>query len=198
MSYGMELRRSAKRGANMTAVLTRTAKLISGIRREASHMAFFMDRFVNQDVMLADLNVLSANDHCRMAHARQYARQAATATAATLYARNDPSSPEFDVEFSAASAPDYKGAADWNRPRTRDTWYRFTRTCHETVLSHCVRPEAAPTHTVPAVVGSSERATCKDIRSGISASALMRRGLPQPSHGLHGLPHATAQHQHPR
>ena len=55
----------------MTAVLTRAGKLISGMHREASHTAFFKDRSVNQDVMLADLDILSAADHCRMAHARQ-------------------------------------------------------------------------------------------------------------------------------
>ena len=72
MSYGMELWRPSKRGANMTPVLVRAAKLISGIYRDTSHTAFFKDRSVNQDVMLADLDVLSADDHCRMAHARQY------------------------------------------------------------------------------------------------------------------------------
>ena len=70
MTYGMQLWRPAKRGANMTAVLTRAAKLISGIHREASYTAFFKDRSVNPDVMLADLDILSAADHCRMAHAR--------------------------------------------------------------------------------------------------------------------------------
>ena len=57
----------------MTAVLVRAAKLVSGIYRDASHTAIFKDRSVNQDVMLADLDVLSADDHCRMAHGRQYA-----------------------------------------------------------------------------------------------------------------------------
>ena len=77
----MELWRLAKRGANMTAALIRAAKHISGICRDASYTAFFMDRSVNQDVTLADLDVLSYDDHCRMAHARQYARQAAATTA---------------------------------------------------------------------------------------------------------------------
>ena len=54
------------------------------------HTAVFMGRSVNQAVMLADLDVLSADNYCRMAHARQYARQAAAATPAALYARNDP------------------------------------------------------------------------------------------------------------
>ena len=111
MSYGMELWRPSKRGDNMTAMLVRAAKLISGICRDASHTDFFMGCLVNQDVMLADLDVLSADDHCRMAHARQYARQTTAATAAALYARNDPCSPEFDVELFAAYAPDYMGAA---------------------------------------------------------------------------------------
>ena len=31
---------------------------------------FFMGRSVNQDVMLADIDVLLADDHCRMAHGR--------------------------------------------------------------------------------------------------------------------------------
>ena len=84
MSYGKELWRPSKRGANMTAVLVRAGKLISGICRDASHTAFFMGRSVNQDVMLADVDMLSADDHCHMAHARQYARHAAAATAAAL------------------------------------------------------------------------------------------------------------------
>ena len=46
-------------------------------------------------------------------------------------------------------------------------------------------------------MGGSERAMSKNIRSGISASALIRRGLRQPSHGLHGRPRATPQHQRP-
>ena len=133
-----------------------------------------------------------------MAHARQHARQTAAATAAALYARNDPCSPEFDIQLAAAYAPDYMGAAAWNGLHTRDGWYSFARTCHDTALSHCVQPKAALTHTVPVVVGGSERATCKDIRSGISASALVRRGLRQPTHGLHGRPRETAQHRRPR
>ena len=55
-------------------VLTRAAKLISGMHREASHTAFFKDCFVNHNVMLAELDILSAAHNCRMAHARQYAR----------------------------------------------------------------------------------------------------------------------------
>ena len=51
-------------------------------------------------------------------------------------------------------------------------------------------------HIDPLVVGGAERATCKDIRSGISAAALVRRGLGQPTHGLHDRPRETAQHMH--
>ena len=46
MTYGMELWRPAKNGANITAILTRAAKLVSGIHKEASHTAFFKDRSV--------------------------------------------------------------------------------------------------------------------------------------------------------
>ena len=97
MTYGMELWRPAKHGANMTAGLTRAAILISGIHGEASHTAFFKDRSVNQDVMLADVDILSAAGHCRMAHARQYARLATSAAAAPMYVHNDPCSPEFRI-----------------------------------------------------------------------------------------------------
>ena len=38
----------------------------------------------------------------------------------------------------------------------------------------------------------------KDIRNGISASALVRMGLRQPMHGLHGRPREMAQHRRPR
>ena len=79
--------RPSKRGANMTAVLVRAAKLISGIFRYASHTAFLLGRSVNQDVMLSDLDVLSADDHCRMAHARQYARRVAADRCCTIRAQ---------------------------------------------------------------------------------------------------------------
>ena len=163
-------------------------------------MAFFKDRSVNHDVMLADLDVLSADDHCRMAHARQYARQAEAATAAALYARNDPCSPEFDTKLSAAYAPDYMGSAVWNGLHTRDGWFSFARTCHDTALSHHVCPKAALTHTDTFVVGGAKRTTCKEIRRGISVAALVRRGLQlrQPTHGLHGRPRETSQHRRPR
>ena len=82
MTYGMKLWRPAKRGANMTVVLTRAKKPISAIHGETSQTALFKDRSVNQDVMLADLDILSPADHCRMAHARQHARQATSAAAA--------------------------------------------------------------------------------------------------------------------
>ena len=49
-------------------------------------MAFFKDSSVTQDVMLADLDILSPEDHCRVAHARQYARHAASVAAAAPYA----------------------------------------------------------------------------------------------------------------
>ena len=90
------------------------------------------------------------------------------------------------------------GAAAWNGLHTWDGWYSFTRTCHDTALSHCVCPQAALTHTDPRAVGGAERATCKDIRSGISVAALVRSGLRQRMHGLHGRPRETAQHRRPR
>ena len=37
------------------------------------------------------------------------------------------------------------------------------------------------------MVGEVANTTHKDVRIGTSASALMRRGLRQPSHGLHGI-----------
>lgn len=88
-------------------------------------------------------------------------------------------------------------AAVWNSHQTQDAWYRpclrSVKRCYRTV-----RPEAAPTQTAPVAVSGSERATCKDIRSGISAPALIRRVLRQPSHGPQGRPCATPQHQCPR
>ena len=129
-----------------------------------------------------------------------YARPAAAATAAALYARNDPCLPEFDAELSAAYAPDYMGAAVWNGLHTRDGWFTFARTCHNTAHSHRVCPdhEAALTHTDTFVVGGAKLAACKEIRSEISAAALVRRGLRQPTHRLHGRPRETAQHRRPR
>ena len=80
--------------------------------------------------MLADLNVLSADGHCRSAHARhwQYARKAAAAVAAAPHARNHPCVLVLDIELSAAVASDYIGASIWNGVRTQDAsftlpWY---------------------------------------------------------------------------
>ena len=144
LTYGMELWCPARNGANMTAVLTRAAKLISGIHREASHTAVFKDPSVSQDVMLADLevDVLSTDDHCRIAHTRQYARWAAPTAAAALHARNDTFSPKFDIAFPAAYAPDYMGAALLGGLHT---WHRYMCTCHETALSHYFRRSCTDT-----------------------------------------------------
>ena len=84
MSCGMGLYRPAKRVANMTEVLTPTAKLISETCRAVSHTVFFMDRSVNRDVMHDNLDTLSADGHCHMEHARQYAGQAAAANVAEM------------------------------------------------------------------------------------------------------------------
>ena len=146
--------------------------------------------------MLAD--VLPAADHCRTAHARQYARQAAAAAAAAPCARDDPCSPEFHVELSAACAPDYMGAAVRHGLHTRHTWCEHARTCHETALSHGVRSTSAPTRAALDMAGEVANTTCKNTGIRISASALVCRGLRQPSHGLHGRPRAPARHTHAR
>ena len=194
MTYGMELWRPAKNGANMTAVLTRAAKLISRIHSEASRTAFFKARSVNQDVMLADLDILSAADHCRMAHAHQYARQAASAAAAAAYVHNDPCWPEFRVALPAEYAPDYMGAAVWQGLHVRDAWCTYARTCHETAQSHGIRSASTPTRAAPDMRGAVADMTRKDIRIGISASALMCRGLRRQSNGLHGRSRAPARY----
>ena len=115
-----------------------------------------------------------------------------------IYVHNDPCSPEFRVELSAAYAPDYMGAPVWQGLRTRDTWCAYARTCHETAPSHGVRSAAAPTRAAPDMVDEVAHTTRKDIRIGISASALVCRGLRQPSHGLHGRPRAPARRTHVR
>ena len=195
-TYGMELWRPAKNGANMTAVLARAEKLISGIHREASHTAFCKDRSVNHDVMLAELDILSAADHCRMAHARQYARQAASAAAAAIYVHNDPCSPEFRIELSAAYAPDYMGATVWQGLHARDTWCVYARSCHETTLSHGVRSTSTPTRAAPDMVGEVAKTTRKDIGIEISASALVAAGACGSRHMgcMGGAAHKLAMH----
>ena len=90
------------------------------------------------------------------------------------------------------------GAATWNGLHTRDAWYSYTRPCREIALSLSVRPAATPTRTEEVRVGGSENATCKDIRSGMSASALTRRGLRQLSRRLHRQPRATVTAHPPR
>ena len=72
----------------------------------------------------------------------------------------------------------------------------YARTCHEMALSHGVRSTSAPTRTALDMAGEVANTTRKDIRIGISASALACRGLRQPSHGLHGRPRAPARHTH--
>ena len=158
-----------------------------------------MGRSVNQDVMLADLDVLSADDHCRMAHMPasmrgvQLPRPLLHCTRAMTCVRLSLTSHcLLHMHRITWELLLEKGL------HTRDGWYSFARTCHDTALSHCVHPEAALTQTDPVIVGGSERATCKDIRSGSSASAAVRRGLRQPTHELYGGPCETAQHRRRR
>ena len=98
--------------------------------------------------------------------------------------------PEFCVDLSAVYAPDYMGDAVWHGLHTWDTWCRYARTCHETAVPDGVRSTSATTRAAPIMVGEVANRTRKDIMFRISASALLCRGLRQPSHGLHGRPHA--------
>ena len=50
---------------------------------------------------------------------------------------------------------------------------------------HFVRPASAPTRAAPVTVGGAANTAGKDVRMGMSASALTRRGLRQPSHVLY-------------
>lgn len=121
----------AKRGANMTTVPTRGAKATIAVRRDASHTAFFVDRSVNRDVVLADLDILPADNHCRVAHARQYARQAAAATAAAAAPRVCTHTKTrvcqcLTLGFPAGYALEYIGDAAWNGLHARDAWHSCT------------------------------------------------------------------------
>ena len=71
-------------------------------------------------------------------------------------------------------------------------------TRHETALSHVVRSASARARTAPDMVGEVANTTRKDIMIGISASALVCRGLREPTHGLHGRPGEPARHTHAR
>ena len=71
-------------------------------------------------------------------------------------------------------------------------------TCHETAGSHGVRSTSATTRAAPDVVDEVANTTCKGIRIGISASALMCRGLRQTSHRRHERPGAPVRHTHAR
>lgn len=74
----------------------------------------FKGRCVNPDVMLAGLAIpLVMTTPVWHANVSRYARQAAAAASAVPYARNDPSSPEFYIEVSAACELDFMGAATW-------------------------------------------------------------------------------------
>ena len=66
--------------------------------------------------------------------------------------------------------------------------------CHETALSHGVRSASTLTRAAPDMVGAVANMTRKDIRMGISVSALVCRRLRRPSHGLHGRPPAPARY----
>ena len=88
------------------------------------------------------------------------------------------------------------GAAVWHGLHTRDTWCMYARTCHETALLHGIHSTSATTRAAADMVGEVANSTHKDIKIGISASALVCRGLRQPSHGLHGRPGGPARHTH--
>ena len=76
----------------------------------------------------------------------------------------------------------------------RNAWCTYAPMCHETALSHGVRSASTPTRAAPDMVVAVANMTRKDVRIGISASALVCRGLRRPSHGLHGRPRAPARY----
>ena len=61
-------------------------------------------------------------------------------------------------------------------------------------LSHGDRSSSKPTRAAPVRTGEVASTTCKDIRIGISASALVDTGSRQPSRGMHGRARAQTHH----
>ena len=86
------------------------------------------------------------------------------------------------------------GAAVWQGLHVRDAWCTYARPCHETALSHGVGSASTPTRAAPDMGGAVANMARKDIRIGISASALVCRGLQRPSHGLRGRSRAPARY----
>lgn len=88
--------------------------------------------------MLTALNLLPADDYCRVAqgcHARPDALPAAAADTAVLHASNGTCAPAFDTDLPAAYAPKLPRAAVGRGLHARDTRRRVAQTCYETAIA---------------------------------------------------------------
>ena len=156
MSYRMGRWRPAKNSAKMRAARNQAANLISG-----SH-----------NVMLADLDISSADAYCHMAHARQLqcAWQAAAAATTALCARSAPHSPVFDFELQLHMRSPCDGLHGipelrsfcllWpaSKLQLRDTWCRHASMCHMQIIIMYVMHEIASTMRPPRCCADTWRA----------------------------------------
>ena len=200
MLYAMELWRPERRCASMDAVIERAAKLISGIRADASCTAFSRDRSINRAVMFTDLDLLSAHEYCRIAHARQYVRASAGADRASTLQRHDPCVGEYECELPAATSPDFMGAATLLGLGPRDKWLLHAQSSHDTARRQLLQHEQTPRPGGPRSrpLDPQSRMSSKDIREGLSWLALSDRGLVRPTQGLHGRRRCARLHKRSR
>ena len=144
MLCAMELWRPERRCTSMDAVIEHAAKLISGIRPDASCTAFSRDRSINRAVMFTDLDLLTAHEYCRIAHASwQYVRASAGADRASTLQRHDPCVGEYECELPAATSPDL-GAATLLGLGPRDKWLLHAQSSHDTARRQLLQHEQTP------------------------------------------------------
>ena len=89
------------------------------------------------------------------------------------------------------------GCAGLRVTRSQLHWLLYVLFCTLGVPGVC-SPTSTPTSAAQDMVREVANTTRKDIRIGISASALVCRRLRQPSHGRHGRPCAPARQTHVR
>ena len=189
MLYGMELWPVSTSGADLDAVLVAAAKVVADVRPLTSCPGWVRNRSVSNEVLLTDLDMLASADHCRVAHARQLARDRVGDAATSALRAHDPLSAEFTASLPAGVSPDYMGAAVRASMHKRDAWLRRAAAAYDLAVAHMpvrvtsVRDVSA---LVEAAAGTAADgggpATLRnsDARAGITAWARQQRCVGAP------------------
>ena len=152
---------------------------MAGIRPMHNVPAWVRDRSISGDVMVSDLGVFTASDHCRIAHARQLARSTVGVAAAAILRAHDPCAGVFEDHMPAACSPDFMGAALHESLAKSDAWLSYAQAAMSTALAHAPPGLLTGSSKGHHATAEQDRRPLGNaaIRAGIRCASLVQRGV---------------------